>query len=274
MRLSPLIAIAGALLLGAPLAAQQTSEQKIEAARQLLEAGKFDSATVILKQVIEQDPAQRLPAYVWLGIVNHFAGRDSLARAAFRQAYTLDPGLQLQGVGELDPARLPRLLAEEQAAAKGEPAPATPASAGDTAAAPASDPLAPAAAAPSGRPDIPQARCLPGCVGVDRPPEFVSLPRVAFPDHLRDAARNLDLVVRCIVDVDGKVEPKSVEIVRSNVASMGADIINGVSHARFRPGRTAAGPTRVLVELTFTIRSQGGTRSGANYVLGAPRPLR
>src|SRR5690242_2965693 len=105
-----IVSLALAPLRTSSLAAQQTSAQKIEAARQLLEASQFDSATTLLQQVIDQDATSRLQAYVWLGIVNHFAGRDSLARAAFREAYKLDPNVQLQGVGELDPERLPAVL--------------------------------------------------------------------------------------------------------------------------------------------------------------------
>jgi hypothetical protein len=261
MRLSPfLVALSLAAVVTSPLVAQQTSAQKIEAARQLLEASQFDSATTLLQQVIDQDPASKLQAYVWLGIVNHFAGRDSLARAAFRDAYKLDPNLQLQGVGELDPERLPAVLT----AAKAE------------ATAPAGAVAAPVATSPdttAARSNLPTARCLPGCVGLDRPPEFISMPRVAFPDNLRDAARSLDLVIRFVIDADGKVDAKSIHIVRSNVASMGSEIINGLAHSRFRPGRTAQGPVVTQVEMTFTIKSAGGTRSGGNYVLGPPRRL-
>jgi tetratricopeptide (TPR) repeat protein len=258
MRLSHfVVALSVAAVVTSPLVAQ-TSAQKIEAARQLLEASQFDSATTLLQQVIDQDPASKLQAYVWLGIVNHFAGRDSLARAAFREAYTLDPNLQLQGVGELDPERLPAVLT----AAK------------DEATAVAGAPAAPARVDTGAvRSNLPAARCLPGCTGLDRPPEFISMPRVAFPDNLRDAARDLDLVIRFVIGADGRVDAKSIHIVRSNVASMGSEIINGLAHSRFRPGRTAQGPVPTQVEMTFTAKTAGGTGFSGNYVLGPPRRL-
>jgi hypothetical protein len=247
-------------------AAAQGAAAKIEAARLQLEARNFDSATVLLRQVIEQDAAARLEAYVWLGLVNHFAGRDSLARAAFRQAFTLDRDLRVDGIAELDP-KLPQLLAEERAAARGEPVPAAPAAA-PAALPPAAIPPPAGAAAVAGAADLPAARCLPGCTGLERAPEFVSMPRVAFPDHLESAARSLDLVVRAVVDTAGRVEPKSVEVIRSNVVSMNAEIMSALGRARFRPGRAGGVPMRTLVELTFRARSQG-----AFLVLGAPERL-
>jgi hypothetical protein len=253
------VALATWVVLAAPApAAGQTSAQKIEAARQLLEASQFDSATTILKQVIDQDPKARLEAYVWLGLVNHFARRDSLARAAFRQAFTLDPDLKVEGIAELDP-KLPQVLAEARAEARGEPLPAPAAAAPVTAG---------AALAPPAGDDLPAGRCQPGCTGLERAPEFVSMPRVSFPDHLEAAALSLDLVVRAIVDTAGKVEPKSVAIVRSNVASMNADVMNALARARFLPGRVSGGPTRTLVELTFHAKRQGST-----LILGPPEKL-
>jgi hypothetical protein len=259
------LVLVGVACAGSRVSAQQTSAQKLEAARQLLENSKFDSAAALLQQVIDEDPTQRLQAYVWLGIVNHFAGRDSLARASFREAYKLDPGLQLQGVGELDPERLPAVLAAAKAAAT-DSQPAAGAPAGAAAATP--DPGAAAAGA-----ETAMARCLPGCVGLSQAPEFISMPRVSFPDQLRDAARALDLVIRFIIDGQGKVDAKSIQIVRSNVASMGSEIVSALAHARFRPGRTRQGPVAAQVEMTFTVKQAGGSRTGGNYVLGPPRRL-
>ena len=245
----------GALLGWSAPGFAQTSDTTLAAAERLVAARQYDSAVTLLNQVIERDPAARLSAYVWLGIAHHFAGSDSLARAAFRRAFTLDSGVVLEGVGDLDPERLPQLLAEERVAARAaRPAAVTPADA------------------------TPEARCLPACVGLVRPPEFVSIPRVSFPDHLRDAAAALNLVVRLIVDTAGRVEPRSVEIVRSNVGMMDGEIRAALAEAHFRPGRTSQGVTRTQVELTFQARAQGATISGGrtvrSFVLGRPLPLR
>lgn len=250
------IVLVGATLVWTPSLAGQTAEEKLTAARRLLSARQLDSAVVLLNQVIEQDAGQRLSAYVWLGIAQHFAGRDSLAREAFRAAFTLDSGVVLEGVAELDPERLPQLLSEARLVARAaRPSTVTPPA--DT---------------------MPGARCLPGCVGLVRPPEFVSIPRVAFPDNMRSAASALNLIVRLIVDSAGRVEPRSVVIVRSNVGPMDGEIMSALAGARFRAGRTSEGPTRTQVELTFTSRTQGASismgRSVPNYVLGPPLRLR
>jgi hypothetical protein len=242
------VTVLAALLVAAPAALPaQTSAQHIDAAKQLLEAGHFDSATAVLRGVIDRDPAARIEAYVWLGIVNHFAQRDSVARAAFRAAFALSPGLSVEGIAELDP-RLGRILSEERAAALGEPPPAAAATAPD-----------------SGESAAPMARCLPQCLGAERGPELVSMPRVSFPDHLEGQARDLQLTVRAVVDTIGRVEAGTVEIIRTNVASMSADIENAVRRARFRPARNQGKPVRALVELSFRARSMGNI-----MVLGPP----
>ena len=256
----PVTLIACAVLAAPAPAAGQTAAQQIEAARLLLEASQFDSATTILQQLIDKDPKARLEAYVWLGLVNHFARRDSLARAAFRQAFTLDPDLKVEGIADLDP-KLPQVLAEARAQARGEPIPA-PAAAGAAAAAGATTP------GPGAGGDVPAARCLAGCTGLERAPEFVSMPRVSFPKHLEDAARDLELVVRATVDSTGRVEPKSVAVIRSNVASLNAEIAEAVSRAKFLPGRVNNSPTRVLVELRFHAK-----RQGSGLILGPPERL-
>ena len=250
------VALIGALLVGTTRVAGQTPAEKLADARRLLGAGQTDSAVTLLHQLIEQEPGARVSAYVWLGVAHFIAERDSLARAAFRAAFMLDTALVLQGFAALDAERLPRLLDEERLAARAAMSVTTPPT-------------------PDG---LPEARCLPGCVGLALPPEFGSMPRVSFPENLREVAGALNLAVRLIVDTAGRVEPRSILIVRTNVGSMSGEIIRALADARFRPGRTPGGPTRTLVELTFTSRSQGVSisagRAVPNYVLGPPLQLR
>src|SRR2546422_11725054 len=57
-----------------------------------------------------RSPAERVQAWVLLGIVNFYSASDSAASDAFRQAFSLDPGLDVAGLDGFDPeiARLAR----------------------------------------------------------------------------------------------------------------------------------------------------------------------
>src|SRR2546425_5064987 len=98
---------------GAPASAELIAQ-----ARAQLRARQLDSAAVLLRRVTDapaRSPAERVQAWVLLGIVNFYSASDSAASDAFRQAFSLDPGLDVAGLDGFDP-EIARLAGEARAA--------------------------------------------------------------------------------------------------------------------------------------------------------------
>src|SRR2546427_312777 len=94
---------------GAPASAELIAQ-----ARAQLRARQLDSAAVLLRRVTDapaRSPAERVQAWVLLGIVNFYSASDSAASDAFRQAFSLDPGLDVAGLDGFDP-EIARLAGE------------------------------------------------------------------------------------------------------------------------------------------------------------------
>lgn len=238
----------------------------VVSARAKLNEHRYDDAAALLRLALEPQAnataAERLDALILLGIVQFYAGRDSLMRAAFREALVLHPELEVAGLARLDAelaevvaAERQALLAERQALAAGQ------VQAGDTGLPPGPSPVARGA----GPGEL--YRCIPTCAGIQDPPQFVSMPRVEIPDHLAPRGA-LRLVMEAVVDTSGRVEPKSVRIAFTNAAGMEGTFEQALRQARFRPGRLAGRPVRVLVELTF-----GGRRTAGVLTVGRPSRL-
>src|ERR1041385_3986650 len=82
------------------------SAQLIEHARTQLTKGNADSAAVLLRRVTDaraRPVTDRVRAEVLLGIALYYARGPSDAAAAFREAFALDPGLEVGGLEQLDP---------------------------------------------------------------------------------------------------------------------------------------------------------------------------
>lgn len=251
------------LLLGvADLPAQTPAATLVASARARLNERQYDDAIALLRMAL-QPPAgatadERLEVHVLIAIGEFFAGRDSLARRAFRKALGLAPGLEVEGLAELAP-ELPAMLAAERAAL------AKPQS--DSVPAPREAAAADMSSAPGG-PAGELFSCAPACAGVQEPPELRSMPRVQVPDHLQPESGRLLVVMRAIVDTGGRVEPNSVSIISNNAPGMAHDFERALEGARFRAGRVGSHPVRVLVELTFDSR-----RTQRLLVLGRPSRL-
>src|SRR2546422_10634931 len=81
---------------GAPASAELIAQ-----ARAQLRARQLDSAAVLLRRVTDapaRSPAERVQAWVLLGIVNFYSASDSAASDAVRHAFFLDPRLDVAGV--------------------------------------------------------------------------------------------------------------------------------------------------------------------------------
>ena len=98
--------LALAILVAPSLARAQTPAGRyIEAARAQLDALNADSATSLLHYALDRRTgaglADRLRGYVLLGIAELIDGRKSEARAALREALTLDPEIRIDSLADL-----------------------------------------------------------------------------------------------------------------------------------------------------------------------------
>src|SRR3989442_7970623 len=89
------------------LRAQDTATALLREARVAVQANRLDSASALLRRLIDTlvpaTRAERAQAWVWLGVVHFYRGKDSLAGGAFREALGLDAGLEGTGLAPLEP---------------------------------------------------------------------------------------------------------------------------------------------------------------------------
>jgi hypothetical protein len=218
----------------------QSAAMLIGSARTHLDAGRHADAARLLRLAIQPQAQatrdEKLEALVLLGVSELLGGHDSLARRAFADAVTIDPNLEVEGLGDIDP-RLPALLAEAKSRGANPTAPPT---------------VAPPPPPPPTSPDRPSVyECMPQCVSLDEPPRVTTMPRIAIPDGARPINQTLRVVAEMIVDTAGGVEENSIKLNFLNARGVERDIVTGLRGLRFRPGRVRGEAVRVRVELTF-----------------------
>src|SRR5437867_12616101 len=88
------------------MAAPARSSYLVTAARAQLGAGNVDSGLVLVGLALDSSTVatgrDRVNALVWRGVLQFFKGRDSLAHGSFRDALTIDPQLEVAGLGQID----------------------------------------------------------------------------------------------------------------------------------------------------------------------------
>jgi protein TonB len=91
---------------------------------------------------------------------------------------------------------------------------------------------------------------------VDEKPEIISSPPLKYPDILRQAGIQGDVLVETIIDTSGRAEPNSVRVVRSSHPAFEKEAVDVVAKSLYRPGRMNGWPVRVLVNVpvSFSIR--------------------
>jgi hypothetical protein len=214
------------------VAAQGAGDVVAQARGQLRERN-LDSAAALLRRITDSttwtDSARRIDALVLLGMVRYYQGDDSASLAAFRGALTLDPTLVVPRLAQLDSTLGARFDSAKVALAH----------------APDPDTLY---------------SCSPRCEGLDVPPQRVeSGPSMGatilvFADVGGESLHGSALL-RAIVDTMGRVEPGSVEIVRSDVLQELVDhAVQSLLAARFHPGRAHGRAVRVLIEQKIELR--------------------
>src|SRR5881628_302350 len=169
-----------AVILAPPgaLLGQSRVSQLVDSARVQLAANHLDSAEALLRSALDSTapaaPADRNNALVWDGIVQFLRGHEDLARAAFRQALALDPGLEVNAIDQLSP-ELAQLFQHEQQAA--------------------------------GR-----SHGFYVSKDVDESPRRLSGPSVAYPRTLLRRHVQGFVQIAAIIDTTGHAEPASLEV--------------------------------------------------------------
>jgi len=91
---------------------------------------------------------------------------------------------------------------------------------------------------------------------VDEKPERVSSPPLDYPDLLRQAGIEGNVVVEVIIDTTGHAEPSSLRIIQSTNKAFELSAREAVLKSLYRPGRVRGQAVRVLVQvpIAFNIR--------------------
>jgi len=91
---------------------------------------------------------------------------------------------------------------------------------------------------------------------VDEKPERVSNPPLDYPDLLRQAGIEGNVIVEVIIDTLGHAEPSSLRVVQSTNKAFELSAKEAVLKSLYRPGRVRGQAVRVLVQvpISFTIR--------------------
>ena len=96
---------------------------------------------------------------------------------------------------------------------------------------------------------------------VDALPELVSCPPVQYPEKMRMAAIEGVVVLQFVVELDGRVKPENIGVLRSTHAAFVAPAKEMLAGCTFRPGEVRQTPVRVLVEMPLSFTLQKGPGS-------------
>jgi protein TonB len=93
---------------------------------------------------------------------------------------------------------------------------------------------------------------------VEEQPERIGGPVPRYPEVLRQAGIEGEVVVECVVDTLGRVEPGTVRVVSSTHALFEQPARETVGSSVFRPGRLDGRPVRVRVRLPLIFKLARG----------------
>jgi protein TonB len=82
---------------------------------------------------------------------------------------------------------------------------------------------------------------------VDEPAEVIGGPPPAYPDVLRSVGVEGVVQLQFVVGSDGRVEPRTIRVVRSSNPAFEANAVAGIAKIVFRPARVRGTPVRQLV---------------------------
>jgi len=247
-----------ALTLSARIAAPQTAADRIAAARAEIRSRNLDSATALLRQVVDSpttaDPSDRAVAYMWLGIVGFYEGDDSATARSFRASLALNPLLSGDDLSRVDStlaAVWKRTQADAQRRAAVDPR-ATERGPGVVRSTPGAPVVALAGSTVHD--------CARGCKAGERPPGLLELPQMridADRGQLGPSGVHGRVVVRVVIDESGRLDPASISLVTSSSSAFERAVRDVLPQLRFRPAQAGNQPVAALIELRFDIRPEG-----------------
>ena len=235
MKLVVMVAAVGALVT-APASAQEPVAL-LAAARAHLAAHNLDSAATIFRRVAEApaaSQADRLQAWVMLGIVDFYRTGDSATADAFRHALALDPGFEVPALEQYDPA-IAGILAAQRAA------------------------LPARAVAPASQ-EAPVYDCLNRCPSGVVPPQFTFLPRMEIADasvSISDRRSRTFLQFEAVISPDGILEPETLIVSGGTARGTESELRRALMQARFSPGQAEGAAVRARVRLRFDFEAEG-----------------
>ena len=251
-------AAAIAVTLSARMAASQTAADRIAAARAEIRSRNLDSATALLRQVVDSpfaaDPSDRAIAFMWLGIVSFYEGDDSAAARSFRASLALNPLLSGDDLTRVD-STLAAVWKREQADARSR-----------VAVDPGATERGPGVVrSTAGAPVVTLAGsvvhdCARGCKAGERPPGLLELPQMridADRGQLGPSGVHGRVVVRAVIDESGRLEPETISLVTSSSSNFERAVREVLPQLRFRPAQAGNQSVAALVELRFDIRPEG-----------------
>src|SRR5213080_2069500 len=221
----PFVVVLVAVILAPPgaLLGQSRVSQLVDSARVQLAANHLDSAEALLRAALDTTapaaPADRNNALVWDAIVQFLRGHEDLARAAFRQALALDPGLEVNGLDQLSPELAQLFQHEKQAAGR--------------------------------------SHGFYVSKDVDESPRRLSGPPVAYPRSLLRRHVQGFVQIAAIIDTTGHAEPASLEVLSTPDSGLVEPVKQMMLASQFSPGRRKRAAVRVMVQIAVDVRPPG-----------------
>jgi TonB family protein len=119
--------------------------------------------------------------------------------------------------------------------------------------------------APSSSPSAPAAGertvhdCVRGCKAGERSPRLLELPQMRFdsPGDLGPSGVHGRVVVRAVIDENGRLEPETISPIMSSSSAFERAVRDVLPQLRFRPAQAGSQAVAALIELRFDIRPEG-----------------
>src|SRR5882672_4566011 len=106
---------------------------------------------------------------------------------------------------------------------------------------------------------------------LDQQPAWSAGPSFIYPPDLRRRRVAGLAVVRMVVDTEGRVEPKSIEVVETPDSGFVPPLTQMLLATTFTPGRAGGHPVRSTTSLSFTLAPPPVPTLGATQLVGAAR---
>jgi TonB family protein len=95
---------------------------------------------------------------------------------------------------------------------------------------------------------------------VEERPVLLTSPAPSYPDELRQARVQGRVVLRCIIDREGRVEWSSIEVFFGVHMGFIDAAKQALRRARFRPGQVRGQPVRTLIHFPYDFKITGSRR--------------